>query len=1719
MNKIIEIKRNYLTEISKKASENVSDADKWIFHIQQELSGDLNEEDVSKNHIERLAERKKIPSKLHGSYVVALRQLPEDSDHIETRRNAYQMALKETGDEDERNWIAEIIQNAKDSKATQINIKITENELSISHNGLEFETDELMALLNPYSSTKTGDVATIGQFGVGFKYWYSHFEKVRISSYSNKFKHTLEFQKDFKSKNSSYYIENDDSDSNKTTFIFNNPVDKNKWRDFSNKDAHSILNKRIEDCLPMLQIEDSDLKICIETANEEINYTCKIDELLYNEDFILERISYGILGDEKTRLRARISLLKLKEFNESEWRKFYDKVKQEYKSSNKYQNQLREEKGATKELEEKILEQMTKESFEKTYITIVLTLGENESGAISRLFGAFHSEVKFCFIADAPWKLSQDRHRIDTSNIKKQAEWNISVAKLVKELYKLTVNKCLNDKNNFELKKEEMFELLNRPIEKIEDLNSTNIFLKNDVKSAFELKDNDAKCSKSLLLLWKKLSQMLRENQKILDKNGDKETKENIKNLKFAIKWLDNSLNKKLAVVNLANKEKCPIRISCLDELDDNYSEICQGLGKGIPELIKGVVEEFDVEETSEDVGSEQIIATGTYTINQFNNQTIYFQNDKIGINDYLDMFDDIVADSKGKIYFLGDIEDGKILDIEEETEERNLIEGIIKKLEKTLEEKLFYYLDCEKNLNGHERKLVDAIKFGEGMEILVERIFEESGSGNQEKYEKILRILIKNKPTKLDWGRALLVEKQDSNHQLIMLPPKEHCLGIFLNNTGSIDVFSISTKSLQKNKIIINSKKPKILQWGIGIKSDIIFARTKNIPLIEIGKRDFEPTEWIPNSLLENDNQDFAINDNNYIEISLDGYDLIAQSEIENRIDPYYIDTFHTEVNDLSVHRGVRLEENGIEFLVNKNVYSLTRIMPTRSVDFMVDDIRKKLEKEVTLPEVILKSAINLDGKEVKIFTTEKVGENEKIVPKFSGDEKIGGLVRILGSISMICDQNPLDNIDQLKILRNIHTVSYWNERIMNQIEAHSKFKQHSKKEVFDVIWVQGNETKKLGLTSHHIRKPARRGFTKKIKYLDDENLERTTGSACFNSLKNEMRIGFQDTDIISKDDDGIFIQLSKISVLKDKVWLPRISEVNPKEIENDRFDIWNGIIPIWIHGNQNIERILKKPIAGNHFLRPGVDQLIQTIEDDDNSDLIKSLEWLEELLSMNMLTAKWLNKRKERIILKKIKENGLEEKFGKIMEKVKSHSNVTWESMQEAIYNNATNEDILRDYNEVRMPILMENENFEIDYEKGPTIEEIKKSNSEYYYIQLEDLDGKLPFDNEFFNQKDSTKILIIPKNRKIETMLIDSCELNISRIEISKCLLNSDIKILKENKIIRPEGLKYVSELMRHLQRNENPIEVDWYNYESREVSEKPLSPSKNCIAINLHDDENRIIISVTENVNNISYENHLLISTYLKEILVEEWGIRENKIIEEVRKRSIISLWWSILRINNDIEAEKISEFENRYCWGRLKIKELEERLEEIENKEDLSKAMEKLTIEYGNLSQNSINSALKGSKEWLNDLYEGIPSIIPDQIFFKPLISQQYSKNIMNQKRDIPTNMLNQLESIGTIARIGDEKLKSLGTTLLANPIEDAQFNGFAANFPDRDKLDFSPEVLDSLESSITQLWFNKRSEYILVKNMFKGNNSRRFDGKIHKYHAIHIFSYLKSRSQ
>ena len=92
-----------------------------------------------------------------------------------------------TGDlaEDENDplesWITELIQNAVDLKATEINLNIGQDDLVFYHNGRSgghlFNNNQLSSVFNIANSTKSGDFSKIGKFGIGFKYWWRHFER------------------------------------------------------------------------------------------------------------------------------------------------------------------------------------------------------------------------------------------------------------------------------------------------------------------------------------------------------------------------------------------------------------------------------------------------------------------------------------------------------------------------------------------------------------------------------------------------------------------------------------------------------------------------------------------------------------------------------------------------------------------------------------------------------------------------------------------------------------------------------------------------------------------------------------------------------------------------------------------------------------------------------------------------------------------------------------------------------------------------------------------------------------------------------------------------------------------------------------------------------------------------------------------------------------------------------------------------------------------------------------------------------------------------------------------------------------------------------------------------------------------------------------------------------------------------------------------------------
>ena len=63
--------------------------------------------------------------------------------------------------------LAEIIQNADDAEASEVRVLLRPTDLLVSHDGKPVRLDHVIALATPWISTKRGEAATIGRFGIG----------------------------------------------------------------------------------------------------------------------------------------------------------------------------------------------------------------------------------------------------------------------------------------------------------------------------------------------------------------------------------------------------------------------------------------------------------------------------------------------------------------------------------------------------------------------------------------------------------------------------------------------------------------------------------------------------------------------------------------------------------------------------------------------------------------------------------------------------------------------------------------------------------------------------------------------------------------------------------------------------------------------------------------------------------------------------------------------------------------------------------------------------------------------------------------------------------------------------------------------------------------------------------------------------------------------------------------------------------------------------------------------------------------------------------------------------------------------------------------------------------------------------------------------------------------------------------------------------------------
>lgn len=88
---------------------------------------------------------------------------------------------------DSAHFIFELLQNAEDAGATDVNFELQDDFLAFEHNGRAFTEEDILGITDVGDGTKFDDQDTIGRFGVGFKAVFAYTESPRIWSPSYSF--------------------------------------------------------------------------------------------------------------------------------------------------------------------------------------------------------------------------------------------------------------------------------------------------------------------------------------------------------------------------------------------------------------------------------------------------------------------------------------------------------------------------------------------------------------------------------------------------------------------------------------------------------------------------------------------------------------------------------------------------------------------------------------------------------------------------------------------------------------------------------------------------------------------------------------------------------------------------------------------------------------------------------------------------------------------------------------------------------------------------------------------------------------------------------------------------------------------------------------------------------------------------------------------------------------------------------------------------------------------------------------------------------------------------------------------------------------------------------------------------------------------------------------------------------------------------------------------
>ena len=1626
-----------------------------------------------------------IDSLMHGAFYSAISVLPI-SDFVHDYRKGYVDRLDDIKDNEIGNWIAELIQNARDIHATEIEIFISDDELRFIHNGRKFNTAEIVALMNINRTTKKGDLATIGRFGIGFKYWFLHFHNIDIMAWSDKTKHTISFTESFESKKSIYKYEKSSNyvDEDRTEFRFSKSKNEEKWNDFYNTDGDSvILGERIEESIPVIQTKGSNLSISLKIENPnnpyQSNYSCTIEEKLHEEPGVtIERISYGKDGNRNSSIRTRCSLEHLRNIDDMSGNKLFKMTVEDYikrdisQTISGYENN-----DLSPEKRDAQAENIAIDSFKNSFVTIIFT-PEKENGAISSLFVA--KDVRncdFCFLADGPWKLSNDRHNLDSQAENK--EWNENLTRLVNEVYSLSVRECINHEENFGFDCEELYEIINRPIEAIVFNNQnqplgvsgdyphlTKSFNINLDDFGIDEVENYRGCSRAFCEVWKSIGAEARG-------------------------WLNEAMHPEMVYIKSHNSEKIPLKLKQTSRI--RCIEVCKSYNDGIPEEIVNLVQNWnnsDYEDLTQD--------------------------------DLLLIFDDVVADMYGNNFFasevlkrnVNNISTMLLEDIEEDNLNADFFKNLISFLERDLGQKIVYFLDTQKNLEGHTNLQTVLKSYEKAVEKLVCVAFEKS---KQDGYnlEEIKSLIIENIPNNLSWGRAIVTTDQMDNYILVLLPSRGNNIAITLGQdshqiVGSI--LSMKTAELRNNrKLIINDENIDVIKWGIGENhTQRYYVRTKEIPVLNLPIKDTDIGLWNFGSFRLDSVDKTIKSGEEWPLITLDNLISTERYEVIQRIMPLYIDGLFTENNDFNIHKGMRKKKG------EKNPTSKFEQIPS----WTQRKLRSVTISEEKLNSEIIKRGINLQEDDIEDFHTN--GDVRRPIPQFSIDENDpyrGAVIRIMGALSIMTDNINLDLLGPEEKLKLVHEVSYWKEKIRDVVgPSQELIRRACDAYAFDVMWVKElPNSKGLKLVSRYI--PRRVGGFDRAVDIDDYNNPRFRDSDSFQDLEIRGLVGF-----LSKKNP--YSSENVRYLLENEIWLPRFEDMMSSI--NDDIDyslVFVYMCHVRLRSKLEIGRIVSvNSLPRGHPLRKGIDKLVEVVKDNNLDDKQDALSWIEELIHLGMPTSGWLGNSK--VFLREIIEgNAWEETYPKLYQETTNNQNTgyNWDDVILKIQRRATPEEIKQDCGGVNVPILTKDEDGDwIRKESsGIRLDKMSTGNGKKYILFAE---NNVKFSGKLIDLREGNTIYIIPNSGdKVKKMFSQDLfgriafELLEGKMhKIIECEIDRD-SIIDDN---RNPKIEYIEIMLGELSRrgDSNEIKVEWYDYNSRKLDEDfPIIAKDNCIAMQIQENENGKIIKIS-NIKNTGFEiktdEHEFLSVWIKEFLESEQISIDDLIVEN----NINSPWWwttldSSQDVSQDVKDQRKRDFFLYYGTYKHNLARIENSWRSISNMEELSRFCFNLKMFY-----RGDNLELEGTWVILPQLYEEKYGILEN--WDPPVMpSMEYSTGITGDftikidPRMIKANMSGELNVLE------NWKDSTLGGRLVVNAEERAKMFKYADVPRNEIRIDFSENAYEELEHTIfsNETFFTSRSDFIRIEKLFIRNDGVFESAKLHKLHALHILAFLGAR--